>query len=90
MAMQSGWLLASELAAVDARAPGGREIAGRRYSAAWKKLFATRIYAAEAFALIAMRPLSSRIMRLVIRLFPEVLTLGARLSGKTKDVPGLI
>ena len=66
-----------------------RETAGLRYSTAWKKLFSTRVRAAEAFALIAIRPLSSQIMRGVVRLCPGVLTLGAKLSGKTKPVPGL-
>ena len=89
MGMQSGWLLAAELGRIDPRDRGAREQAGARYSAAWRKLFATRIRAAEAFALIAVRPLSSRVMRQVVRRFPTVLSLGARLGGKTKPVPGL-
>ena len=46
-ALQSGWLLATELV----RAPSGRagrEAAGRRYQAAWRGLFSRRVFAAAA------------------------------------------
>ena len=89
MAMQSGWLLADELGRVDASRPAERALAAERYSAAWQRLFATRIRAAAAFAQIAVQPASARVMIAVIRLFPRVLTLGAALSGKTRAVPGL-
>ncbi|RWC35631.1 NAD(P)/FAD-dependent oxidoreductase [Mesorhizobium sp.] len=89
MALQSGWLLACELAC----APGGRagrEAAARRYEAAWKSLFSTRIYAAAALAGIAVTPGSATLMTAIIRNFPQALTLGAQLSGKTKPVPGFV
>ncbi|RWM89134.1 MAG: NAD(P)/FAD-dependent oxidoreductase [Mesorhizobium sp.] len=89
MALQSGWLLACELAC----APGGcagREIAGRRYEAAWKSLFSTRVYAAAALAGIALSPGSATWMAAIVRNFPQALTLGAQLSGKTKPVPGFV
>ena len=89
MAMQSGWLLAEQLGRVDASRPAGRALAAERYAAEWRRLFATRIHAASAFAQIAVQPASARVMTAVIRLFPKVLTLGAALSGKTKAVPGL-
>ncbi|MGX5829992.1 NAD(P)/FAD-dependent oxidoreductase [Mesorhizobium sp. 43Arga] len=88
MALQSGWLLALELGA----ATGGqaeREAAGRRYEAAWRELFSTRVLAAEAIARIALGPGGAAMMRAVVRNFPRTLTLGARLSGKTQHVPGL-
>ncbi|RWP03749.1 MAG: NAD(P)/FAD-dependent oxidoreductase [Mesorhizobium sp.] len=89
MALQSGWLLASELAcAPEGRA--GREAAGRRYEAAWKRLFSTRVYAAAALAGIALRPSSATLMAAIVRNFPQALTLGAQLSGKTKPVPGFV
>ncbi|WP_192359154.1 NAD(P)/FAD-dependent oxidoreductase [Mesorhizobium mediterraneum] len=89
MALQSGWLLASELAcAPDGGA--GREAAGRRYEAAWKGLFSTRVYAAAALAGIALRPGSATLMAAIVRNFPQTLTLGAQLSGKTKPVPGFV
>ncbi|RWO75304.1 MAG: NAD(P)/FAD-dependent oxidoreductase [Mesorhizobium sp.] len=87
MALQSGWLLACELScAPSSRA--GRETAGRRFEAAWKRLFSTRVYAAAALAGIAVSPSSATLMAAIIRNFPQALTLGAQLSGKTKPVPG--
>ncbi|TIP60223.1 MAG: NAD(P)/FAD-dependent oxidoreductase [Mesorhizobium sp.] len=89
MALQSGWLLACELSC----APGGRagrETAGRRYEAAWKSLFSTRVYAAAALAGIALSPGSAALMAAIVRNFPQALTLGAQLSGKTKPVPGFV
>jgi menaquinone-9 beta-reductase len=89
MALQSGWLLASELAcAPEGRA--GREAAGKRYEAAWKRLFSTRVHAAAAIAGIALRPGSATLMAAIVRNFPQTLTLGAQLSGKTKPVPGFV
>ncbi|MER8763692.1 MULTISPECIES: FAD-dependent monooxygenase [unclassified Mesorhizobium] len=89
MALQSGWLLACELAcAPSGRA--GREAAARRYEAAWKRLFSTRVYAAAAVAGIALRPGSATLMAAIVRNFPQTLTLGAQLSGKTKPVPGFV
>ncbi|WP_192180509.1 NAD(P)/FAD-dependent oxidoreductase [Mesorhizobium amorphae] len=89
MALQSGWLLATELV----RAPSGRagrEAAGRRYQATWRGLFSTRIYAAAAIARIVLGPAAGPVlMGAAVRNFPQVLTLGAHLSGKTRPVPGL-
>lgn len=88
MALQSGWLLASELAGAPS-GHAGRELARRRYEAAWKGLFSTRVYAAAAVAQIVLRPVSAALMRAAVRNFPQALTLGAKLSGKTKPVPDL-
>ncbi|RWG79833.1 FAD-dependent oxidoreductase [Mesorhizobium sp.] len=88
MALQSGWLLALELGAA-AGGQGQRDAAGRRYGAAWRGLFSTRVLAAEAIARIALGPSGAALMEMVVRNFPPALTLGARLSGKTKPVPGL-
>ncbi|MER8441353.1 NAD(P)/FAD-dependent oxidoreductase [Mesorhizobium sp. M1312] len=89
MALQSGWLLAAELScAPSGRA--GREAAGRRYETAWKRLFSTRVYAAAAIAGITLRPGNATLMAAIIRSFPQALTLGALLSGKTKPVPGFV
>ncbi|MCV3210895.1 NAD(P)/FAD-dependent oxidoreductase [Mesorhizobium sp. YC-39] len=89
MALQSGWLLASELACAPA-GRAGREAAGRHYAAAWKGLFSTRVYAAAAIARIALRPGSAALMEATVRNFPKALTLGAQLSGKIKPVPGFV
>jgi hypothetical protein len=88
MALQSGWMLATELA----RAPAGRagrETAGRQYQAAWKALFSTRVHAAAAVARIALSPGGAALMEAAIRTCPPALTLGAKLSGKTTVLPGL-
>ncbi|TPI11974.1 NAD(P)/FAD-dependent oxidoreductase [Mesorhizobium sp. B4-1-3] len=88
MALQSGWLLAMELNEA-ASGQRGRDAAGRRYEAAWKELFSTRVLAAEAIARIALGSGGAAMMRAVVRNFPRTLSLGARLSGKTNPVPGL-
>lgn len=88
MALQSGWLLARELAgAPSGRA--GREAAGRRYQAAWRGLFSTRVHAAAAIARIALGPGGPALMAAAVRNFPQTLTFGAQMSGKTRPVPGL-
>ncbi|MET3577403.1 2-polyprenyl-6-methoxyphenol hydroxylase-like FAD-dependent oxidoreductase [Mesorhizobium robiniae] len=89
MALQSGWLLASELACAP-KGCAGREAAGRRYEAVWKRLFSTRVHAAAAIAGIALRPGSASLMATIVRNFPQALTWGAQLSGKTKPVPGFV
>jgi len=89
MAMQSGWLLADQLLRATGKAQADRARVAASYSAAWWRLFATRIHAASAFAQIAIQPTSARAMTAVIRLLPATLTLGAALSGKTRAVPGL-
>ncbi|MEI9403823.1 NAD(P)/FAD-dependent oxidoreductase [Mesorhizobium argentiipisi] len=87
MALQSGWLLALQLGAA-ASGEKEREAAGRRYEAAWRELFSTRVLAAEAIARIALGHGGAATMRAVVRNFPQALTVGARLSGKTRAAPG--
>lgn len=81
MAMQSAWLLCQHLIA--GHAPD--EVA-RRYEAEWKTSFAPRIYAAALFAHLAMRPVAVAVLLPILRALPRSLTLGARLSGKSKQV----
>ena len=88
MALQSGWLLARELAGAPS-GRGGREAAGRRYQAAWRKLFSTRVYAAAAIARMAIGPGGAVLMGAAVRIFPQTLTLGAHISGKTRPITGL-
>ncbi|RVD35374.1 FAD-dependent monooxygenase [Mesorhizobium sp. M4B.F.Ca.ET.215.01.1.1] len=87
MALQSGWLLASELGGAPT-GQAGREAAGRRYEAAWRGLFSTRVYAAAGIARLAFCPGGPALMRVAVRNLPQALTLGAHLSGKTRRVPG--
>ena len=91
MAIQSSRLLAAGL--ITRRGTlatkSGRARAGRAYSIAWRKCFATRIRAAALFAGLALRPGASVLLPLIER-FPEALTIGARLSGKMMlPPPGL-
>lgn len=91
MAIQSGWLLAAE---VDRAGTGfldkeAREEIGRRYSLIWGRQFRVRILAAAAFARIAAFPASTAIVGSLVEILPAILTLGAKLSGKAKAVPGL-
>jgi flavin-dependent dehydrogenase len=88
MAIQSGWLLASELSGVDMWNEDGRETVGRRYSVRWRKQFRLRIQAAAVFARLADVPHSAALAGSFVGAFPGVLTLGAWLSGKTKRVSG--
>ncbi|MCV3243540.1 NAD(P)/FAD-dependent oxidoreductase [Mesorhizobium sp. ZC-5] len=89
MAIQSGWLLAAELSGVDLGARSARANAGRRYSAAWRRQFWLRIVAAESFARAAAFPGAARIAWPLVGAVPGLLTLGARLSGKTRTPAGL-
>ena len=88
MAMQSAWLLASELSPHrrDLDQPGVRARIGRDYSSAWRKNFAPRIRAAAAIAHWAARPALVAATLPLVRSFPPLLTWGARLSGKARNV----
>jgi flavin-dependent dehydrogenase len=84
MAMQSGWLLARELAGVDARNLSGRARAGALYETAWRRQFGGRIRAADIFSRIALWPRAADVMGGLVAGVPSILTVGAGLSGKTK------
>jgi flavin-dependent dehydrogenase len=87
MALQSGWMLARELAACRDWGPAERAAVGKSYSAAWRKQFYTRIRAASLLAHLAILPSTASAMRTVVRLFPASLSVGAALSGKTRALP---
>jgi len=88
MAMQSAWLLCQILVEQrDAVLAGEPSTAGRIYSQRWRRTFAGRIRAAALFAKIAMHPKADLGARLVA-LFPQLLTFGARLSGKALQLAG--
>jgi flavin-dependent dehydrogenase len=87
MAMQSGWLLAESLLANR----DDQAVAGRVYAKQWRAHFAPRIQAAALFSIIAMRPWLVKTILPILKHFPIILTLGARLSGKVKQVvPALV
>jgi len=89
MAMQSAWLLANRLIATGPEAAGGNAAAdvGRAYAADWSNSFAFRLRASSLFANILMRPGAGTIAAPIVRQFPAILTLGARLAGKARSLP---
>ncbi|MDP1650856.1 MAG: FAD-dependent oxidoreductase [Rubrivivax sp.] len=56
----------------------------RRYAAAWRKAFAPRLRLAAVFAHLAMRPRSSEALMKLVRIWPGLLTRGARWGGKVR------
>ena len=88
MAMQSAWILCRHLAALEPTSidEPARHAVGRRYSREWRRAFAPRLRAAAAIAAWAMRPTLVQAAGPIFRSFPNLLTLGARLSGKSTVV----
>lgn len=88
MAMQGGWLLARRLTARQEDLSTQQAIAkiGATYAREWKAAFVLRIRAAAAFAQIAIQPNVATLCLPLLKRFPNILTIGARFSGKTKFV----
>lgn len=88
MALQAGWLAGTELIAW--RNAGGSSVTlhgvGERYAQQWRASFAPRLRASRAIAHWAMRPVAIGLSVPAMRLFPSLLTWGARLSGKATTV----
>ena len=80
MAIQSGYLLGRALAS------GDPATTGERYARAWDAQFRARIRTAELLAKLCMSPTVAAASVPVLRAFPQWVTLGARLTGKTKTV----
>jgi menaquinone-9 beta-reductase len=88
MAMQSAWLLVEQLKSHRDRLhdPLIRQRIARGYSAAWRRAFAPRIFAAAAIAQWASRPRLVQFSGPLLRTFPGLITWGAHLSGKSQFV----
>jgi len=88
LAMQSAWLLCERLIARRDKKFSECELdeIGRQYSMLWRKNFAPRIRAAACFAHLAMRPATANAILPLLKLFPHMLTLGARWSGKANQI----
>ncbi len=88
MALQSAALLGSHLLGQrgTAAVPGAAAQAAlqRAYAAAWRRRFASRLRLAAAFAHLAMRPRSAAVLMQVARVWPGLLTQGARWGGKVR------
>ena len=87
MAVQSAHLLCAQLL----RVPGGPSpaaFAGIRdqYEADWRRNFSRRLHVAAVLAHLFMRPLGAAAASLALRQVPQVLTLGARWSGKVQPL----
>ena len=93
MALQSAFVLAALIGPARATLVGAtsaREAQRRAldaYEAIWRRRFTRRLRVAAAFAHIAMRPALARAAWPLARRWPGVLTLGARLSDKTRCAP---
>ncbi len=85
MAMQSSWLLAEALTET-AFDPSRMDALGRRYAARWRSAFATRIRAAAVFASVAGRRHAATVVAPIAARLPGLITLGADLSGKTRQI----
>jgi 2-polyprenyl-6-methoxyphenol hydroxylase-like FAD-dependent oxidoreductase len=88
MAMQGAWLLARRLIEwrVHDGAHAGLSTTAIRYRSDWRRAFVSRLYASAALAHWAMRPQAVLGVMPVIRCCPQVLTWGARWSGKVTSV----
>jgi flavin-dependent dehydrogenase len=86
MAMQSAWLLCQGLTARQEDLSRALPAIGRRYAAEWRKWFAPRIYAASVFAHTAINRNAAALGLPILKQFPRILTFGAQLSGKAKQM----
>jgi len=86
MALQSSWLLCTQLLAAQRREGFSVETwqreAQRRYAEQWRHEFVPRMRLASAFSHVAMRPAFSAPLMVLARVWPGMLTLGARWGGK--------
>lgn len=88
MAMQSAWLLSTALIKrpPSALTPSDLDEIGSEFSRDWLKAFRLRIRAAEVFARLCLRKETHRLLLPMIKTFPQILTLGARLGGIAEEV----
>lgn len=92
MAIQSAWMLCEQLIARGDDLRGDRfsstvvaEV-GRDYAEDWRRAFVPRIRLAGVFAHLAMRPGMSRPLLPLLQRWPGLLTSGARLGSKVRQV----
>jgi flavin-dependent dehydrogenase len=79
MAIQSAFLLCERLLA-------GSGNPGSGYERAWRRAFAARIRLAALYGHIAMNPIANRAVLPLLRRWPQLLSVGARLGGKVRSV----
>ncbi len=83
MALQSAWLLADLL--INKQADLNQ--VGREYTRKWTAHCASRIRAANLFTQIAIHPRAVAFLLPLFKHFPQLITYGAKLSGKVKTLP---
>lgn len=88
MAIQSAWLLCEQLIARKDAVFSTRAVKaiGRDYEASWRRNFARRVHAAAAFAHLAVRPATTKLILGVLKRAPAILSAGACLSGKAQPL----
>ena len=90
MALQSAWLLSTHLVGTgDSPAlldQGRQRAVSKRYARDWHRQFAGRLRLASALAHLAMRPDLASPLLTLIRIWPGLLSLGARWGGKTRFI----
>ena len=87
MALQSAQLLVSELTRQRASAIDERRaiLLQSGYARAWNRRFVRRSRLAAIYAHVAMRPLPSASVRLLLRRWPQLLTQAARFADKARE-----
>jgi menaquinone-9 beta-reductase len=92
IAIQSATLLCEQLIAHPElrgeRAASARALNGARdhYALAWRTNFSPRLFVAALFARVFTRPIATRIAAALVERFPQLLSEGARWSGKTQTL----
>jgi hypothetical protein len=88
MAMQSSWLLTRLLTAWRLAGAAREDLptVGERFAHAWRRSFAPRVRAGAVIAHWSMRPRAVTAILPLLRCFPQLLTLGARCTGKATSV----
>ena len=95
MAVQSAVLLCERLVARPAllgdlcQARRDADALRADYERAWRRNFARRLHVAALFAHLFMRPASTRVASALLGRLPQLLTAGARWSGKADALRGL-
>jgi len=89
MAIQSGWLLAGEVVSAGDLSERALAAACAGYGRAWRDQFAARVRASSAFAQLALATPAPRAGGLLMARVPQLLTWGARRSGKALGLKAL-
>ena len=87
MAIQSAFLLASNLAMHKQMSKVDQKQVQKKYAAAWHRHFSKRIQLASLFANLSMRPKLAQYVFPVVNRYPQLLTYAALWSGKTRAIP---